>query len=237
MSRFAHIVICTAALALCLVALPIVSKGQEVTMDSQGPAATTVPPRASSPSPSLVKPDTPIPEGTNTIYSNFGSGHSYNCCSGWTESGPTSVAAPPAFIQAMAFTPTKGTYLLTQLDLAISWALGTNGYKLELHADDHGKPGRRIAKWEVTGLPLFGSTSSAVETIKVRGLIILEKHHQYWLVPIVNSDEWAAWSLNSVSASGNGAISTDGGSTWTPLYYGAPGSPNGAFDILGWKLF
>jgi hypothetical protein len=140
----------------------------------------------------------------------------------------------------MAFTPTKGTYLLTQLDLAIGYlafAGGTNGYKLELDADDHGQPGRRIAKWAVTGLPTFGTSSNSVETIKVRGLIILEKHHQYWLVPIVNSDEVAGWAWNSVSASGNGAYSTDGGSTWTKLYYNAPSSPNGAFDVLGLKLF
>ena len=120
MSRFARTVLCTAALAFCLVALPLVSKGQEVTIDSQGGSVTTAPPRASSPSPSLVKPDSPIPEGTVTIYSNFGSGNSYDCCYGWTESGPTSIIGPPAQLQAMAFTPTKGTYLLTQLDLAIA---------------------------------------------------------------------------------------------------------------------
>jgi hypothetical protein len=132
----------------------------------------------------------------------------------------------------MAFTPAKGTYLLTQLDLAIAWFEGTNGYKLELDADDHGQPGRRIAKWAVTGLPTFG-TCCSVDRIKVRGLIILEKHHQYWLVPIVNSNEGAGWYPNSVSASGNGALSEDGGSTWTAIDY----SPNGAFDVLGLKLF
>jgi hypothetical protein len=232
MSRFARTVLCTAALAFWLVALPLVSTGQEVTIDSQGRPITTAPPRASSPSPSLVKPDTAIPEGTNTIYSTFGSGHSYNCCTGWTLSGPTSVVGTP-FSAAMAFTPTKGTYLLTQLDLAIGYVSGTSGYKLELDADDHGKPGRKIAKWEVTGLPIFGYTSNSVETIKVKGLILLEKHHQYWLVPKVNSDEWAAWNWNSVAVSGNGLWSNDGGSTWTTIGT----NPSGAFDVLGLKLF
>jgi hypothetical protein len=137
----------------------------------------------------------------------------------------------------MAFTPTRGTYLLTQLDLATSWISGTNGYKLELRDDREGVPGREIASWKVTGLPTFGATSSTVVTIKVRGLIFLLKHHQYWLVPIVNSDEAVAWNLNSVSASGNGADSTDGGSPWTPVSYDAPSAPNGAFDVLGLKLF
>ncbi len=77
--------------------------------------------------------------------------------------------------------------------------------------------------------------SNSVETIKVQlqALIILVKGQQYWLVPIVNSDEWAAWEWNSVSASGNGAYSTDGGSTWTVTSY----APYGAFDVLGLKLF
>jgi hypothetical protein len=132
----------------------------------------------------------------------------------------------------MAFTPNKGTYVLTKLDLAIVWVSGTNGYKLELRDDDEGIPGRTIASWEVTGLPKGGTTSNTVETIKAGGLIILERGHQYWLVPIPNSDEGAAWSLNTVSATGNGAYSHDGGETWTSKVY----NPNGAFDVLGFRL-
>jgi len=82
MSRFARTVLCTTALALCLVALPLVSKGQEVTMDSQGPAATTVPPRASSPSPSLVKPDTPIPWLTGEWLRSFPRDGGFPHCGG-----------------------------------------------------------------------------------------------------------------------------------------------------------
>jgi hypothetical protein len=177
-----------------------------------------------------VKPDTPIPEGTNTIYSSFGSGYSYYCCNGYNESGPTSAVTPQ--IVAYPFTPTKGTYLLTRLDLAISYISGRNGYTLELDADDHGQPGRRIAKWEVTGSPTLGTSSNSVETIKVRELIILSKGHQYWLVPIVKSAEYAVWNWTSAGGSGYLAWSLDGGSTWlTGNYY------NGAFDVLGLKLF
>jgi hypothetical protein len=132
----------------------------------------------------------------------------------------------------MAFTPTKGTYLLTRLDLAIGWVSGTNGYKLELHADDGGQPGRTIASWWVSRLPNFGDTGSKVETIYAVGPT-LSKGHQYWLVPIVKSDEWAGWNWNSVSLDGNGAYSTDGGSTWTVTSY----APYGAFDVLGLKLY
>jgi hypothetical protein len=177
----------------------------------------------------VVKPDTAVPEGTVTIYSNFGSGYSYNCCLGWTETGPSS--GEPVYMEAMAFTPTKGTYLLTQLDLAIGYISGTNGYKLELRDDHEGVPGRKIASWNVTGLSSFGSNNT-VETIKVRGLVFLLRHHQYWLVAVPNSDEWAAWPENTVGAKGQISQSTDSGVTW-----GTFNNTNGAFDVLGWKLF
>jgi hypothetical protein len=136
----------------------------------------------------------------------------------------------------MAFTPTKGTYLLTQLDLAIAWTSGTNGYTLELDADNHGLPGRTIAKWAVTGLPTYTHTpSTAVETLKVQGLIILSKGVQYWLVPIVYSNEMAGWHVNSVGINGTGAYSNDGGSTWATYSLSPYGA--GAFDVLGLKLF
>jgi len=230
MLRFTGRAYCAATLALCLVALPRVSRGQEINTDSQGRSVTTTPaPSVSSPSVSQqVKPSIAIPEGTTTIYSNFGSGYSYQPDIGWTEGGPTSTVGP--YLQAMSFTPKNGFYIVTQIDLAIGYLSGTGGYKLELHADNHGKPGRRIAHWNVTGLPTFG-TCCSVNTIKVPLLppVILLQGQQYWLVPIVNSDEWAAWNWNNVSVNGNGALSTDGGSTWTPESY----SPNGAFDVLG----
>lgn len=234
MSRSAHRVLCSAALTLFLVALPVVSTGQEASIDSQGRSVTTASPTTGVPSPN-VKPDAAIPEGTVTIYSNFGSGYSYNCCTGWTKTGlALSAPSPPQnVVQAMAFTPSKGTYLLTQVDLAIGWVSGANGYKLELHDDHEGVPGRKIASWKVTGLPTFASTSSTVETIKVRGLVIVEKHHQYWLVAIPTSDEWAGWNWNGASTTGNLGLSVDGGSTWTLF----PSSTLGAFDVLGWKLY
>lgn len=234
MSRFARIVLCTAALVLCLVALPLISAGQQATTDSKGRSVTTAAPRASTPSPKVVKPGLAIPEGTVTIYSNFGSGQSYYCCSGWTESGLYS-PIPYWITQGMAFTPTQGTYLLTQLDLAISWVSGTNGYTLQLRGDWEGvpDPAPPIASWKVTGLPTFGS-GSGVETIKVKGLIVLLKNHRYWLVPVVHdSYQWLAWNFNDVAANGRGALSNNDGATFAPYDY----SPNGAFDVLGVKLF
>jgi hypothetical protein len=233
MSRSAQVVLYTAALTLGLVALSVVSKGQEVSTDSQGRGVVTAPPISASPSVNSGNSGPTIPEGTVTMYSNFGSGNSYDCCDGWLVSGSASGVLPYVYLEAMAFTPTKDTYRLTQLDVAIGWGGGSNGYKLELRRDGDGQPGGRIAEWEVLGLPTFAATSSAVQTIKVRGLIILEKGRQYWLVPVPHSDEWVSWNWNSVGVTGNGAYSIDGGAIWQSLEY----SPNGAFDVLGQKLF
>lgn len=59
----------------------------------------------------------------------------------------------------------------------------------------------------------------------------MQQGHQYWLVPIVDSNEWAGWNWNSVNLKGTGAYTLHGGSTWTTLDF----SPNGAFDVLGLK--
>jgi len=230
MSRFLHMVMGAAVLVLCCVALPQLSTAQEVTIDSQGRSVTTAPPTASTPSPQAIEPGSAIPEGTVTIYSNFAPGHSFDPIDAWTESGPASPVG--AVIQAMAFTPTKATYRLTRIDLAIGWLAGSNGYKLELRDDNDGQPGQLIASWGVTRLPAFGATSSRVDTVRMLSFITLFRGHQYWLVPIVRSDEWAGWNWNTVSATGNFAWSTDGGSTWTV----AAGTTLGAFDVLGFEV-
>jgi hypothetical protein len=225
--------LCAAALVLCLAVLPLVSMGQQATVDSQGRSITTVPAKASTPSSNVVKPDHANDELTTVIYSNFGHGDSYYCCAGWTESGADSRTVGEPWLQAMAFTPTRGDYLLLQIDLAIGYLEGTEGFTLELRADDGGQPGWTIASWDVRRMPTFGS-SYGVETIDAfPSFVELYKGNQYWLVPIVNySNEWAAWNENSLSAKGLGAYSHDGGITWTTKNY----SPNSAFDVLGLKL-
>jgi len=230
MRRFTKITTGTLVLVFCLAALPAVSTAQVSNIDSHGRSITTVPPSTAGPSANVVNPATTIPEGTTVVYSNFGSGDSFNCCAGWSESGPDSGIT--GFIAAMAFRPAKATYILTQLDLALVYLVGTNGVTVEFCADDDGVPGRVIDSWYLTGLPAAGSTSNVVQTIKVKKTILLVQNYQYWLVPIPNSDEWAGWAFNTVGASGYGAESINGGVTWDSGEY----SPNGAFDILGTVL-
>jgi hypothetical protein len=228
MRRFTSIVVCTLALVFCLA---VVSTAQEFTSGHNGRSVSIAPGTGMSPSPNAVKPATAIPEGTTVIYSNFGSGDSYDGEVGWVETGVYQNFWYP-YTQAMAFTPTKATYILKQLDLALSyWGVGPNAMTVELCGDADGVPGGVIASWYITGLPLFGSTSSIVQTIQVKKTIVLVRNHQYWLVPVPNVYEAAVWNWNSVGASGYAAIPEDG-SPWYEDFY----SPNGAFDVLGTVL-
>ena len=227
MSRFTNIVLCPLALALCLAALPA-STAQEYSVDSHGRIIVTVPPSTTGPSPNVAKPATAKPEGTTIVYSNLGSGDSYQCCVGWSENG---TGAYNPGIQAMAFTPTKATYILTQLDLALGYlSYGMNGVTVELRLDDDGIPGKLIDSWYITGLPVWASTSNIVQTIKVEKHILLIQNHQYFLVAVPNSNEAAGWNFNSVGASGHGAFLNEySGNVWEPGDF----SPNGAFEVLG----
>ncbi len=228
MSRFARLVLCILALTLWLGAQPRTSSGQEISFDSEGGAVITVPPSSSTPDLNAREADTAIPEGTVTIYSSFGSGDSYNAYLGWLESGPDN-GITTACIEGMAFTPTKGVYILGQIDLAVGNERGTNGYRLELRADAEGQPGHLMGSWEVTGLPTMGSTSSQVQTIRVTKFILLIPGHRYWLMPVANLNEVAAWNEASVAAPGSMAASFDGGTTWSVIEVGHLG----AFDVLG----
>jgi hypothetical protein len=231
MRRSTNIIVCTLALMFCLAALPLASTAQESGIDSHGRSFSTVAPAIAGPASNVVKPATALPEGTTVIYSNFGSGDSYDCCFGWTETGPESVN--PNYLAAMAFTPTKATYQLTQLDLALSfYGVGTNGVIVELCGDDDGVPGKVVESWSLTGLPAFGYTSNVVQTIQVKKTVLLIKNTQYWLVVIPNSNEYAVWNVNAVSVSGWGAESFNYAVTWDGGEY----SPNGAFDVLGTAL-
>lgn len=214
-----------AGFAACLTSL---AKAQNVRLsDSAGRTATIARGDARFEVPNGGRP---IPEGTVTIYSNFGSGDSYNCCGGWSESGQDSGFGK--LIQAMAFSPAKATYALTQIDLAIGHSSGTNGYELDLDSDNNGRPGPTMKRWLIKNLPPLGSCC-VVETIKVPHTqlhhVTLQKGRRYWLVPIVNADEDALWNANTTSVAGKGAVSSDGGATWNVIEF----NPNGAFDVMG----
>lgn len=99
---------------------------------------------------------------------------------------------------------------------------------LNLYADGGGVPGAVLESWVVNSLPNFGSCC-AVETVFDSAGVVLHNGANYFLAPVSDSVTWEAWNWNTTGASGAGAISTDGGVTWTA----GPYNPNGAFEVQG----
>jgi len=197
--------------------------GQIAVTDSQGRGVTVTTPKSSTPQ--LIH-SSPIEPETITIYNNIGSGFDPN--DGWTEGGKDSYVG--LVYQAMAFIP-QATHYFARTDIAMGYVQGTNGLTLYLETDNSGVPsGKKLYTCKLKNLPVFGSTSTQVSTCKVpkSKKIKLTKNKRYWLVPLPNSDEWAAWNCNATGANGLGAFTKDG-VTWKWQNY----NPNGAFDVLG----
>jgi hypothetical protein len=214
--------LCVAALTLCMAGMAF---GQIATTDSHGRPITVTTPKSSTPR--VIRGSGIEPE-TITIYNNVGSG--YNGSSGFTESGiDSSVGA--WYAQVMAFTPTK-THYLAEVEVAMGYVNGTEGFALHVETDKSGLPSNKsLYSCKITSMYGFGSSSTDLDTCKVPKAkkIALKAKTQYWVVVLVNSDEWAAWNFNATGATGPVAISEDDGKTWTSEGTGS----NGAFIILG----
>jgi len=230
MRRFSKIIVCTLALVFCLA---VVSTAQESRAGSNAGSVKTTPQVATRRSPNAVKPAIALVEGTTVIYSNFGPGDTYDAGEGWIEAGiDQDVLAP--YIAAMPFTPAKATYILTQLDLALSYdGAGPNALTVELCQNDDGVPGKLIYSWYVTGLPAFGSSDSIVQTIPInpaQKTILLKQGVQYWLIAVPSINEAAVWNSTSVDVTATHAESYDGGPWFLET------TIPGAFDVLGTPL-
>jgi len=160
------------------------------------------------------------------IYSNLNSdpANVYNCCTGYTVSGPTSGVG--SIISAMAFTP-GANYDLSQIDLAMSYVSGTNSFTLELVNDNSGQPGSTVLEsWTINSMPGLG-TCCGLDTVTSTG-VLLQGGVQYWLEAVPPSDLFGAWNWNNTGATGTFAQSLDNGATWNRF-----NNTNGAFDVLG----
>jgi hypothetical protein len=167
----------------------------------------------------------PQVSSATTIFTNFGTGQSFDAINGWTTSGPSSGVG--SFEPAMAFTPT-GNFDLTQIDVALSLARGTDSVILSLNSDAGNAPGTVIQSWTLSNLPTFGSEYTP-ETVLGAGEP-LSAGQQYWLVAAPGaSDSWAGWNQNSTSDIGTVPDSRDQGLTWNAV----DRQPRGAFDVLG----
>ena len=163
------------------------------------------------------------------IYSDLGSGSTYESSSGWLVVSYQSVANP--FV-----VPVGPGFDLTQLDVGVTWAGGTNAATIELFTDSGGRPGTLIpsATWTLSNLPGFNSSSiQPSQTISGISSITLSGGTQYWLAAFPgDSSASDYWNFNNTSQVGTLALSSDGGTTWTPH----SNDTLGAFDVLGTPL-
>jgi hypothetical protein len=90
--------------------------------------------------------------------------------------------------------------------------------------------GKVLGTETFTNLPDFG-TCCAVETkLAPSSKLELKSGQTYWLYPLpADTTSYLVWNFDTTSLGGNGAVSTDGGSTWTPTTF----NPFGAFDFYG----
>ena len=173
----------------------------------------------------------PPPDGLITIYSNLGTGDGvYNCCIGFTTAGRGSPLGK--YIEVgNAFTPADN-YTITEVQLAVGYALGRNAVTVGIWSDNNGVPGAPIKQWYPNNLRSDG-TCCRLRTIRepTEYLVSLTAGTQYWFVVrqcVDSSDSWNVWNLNTNNAFGPVALKV-GQEAWA----NEGDQLQGAFAILG----
>jgi hypothetical protein len=152
-----------------------------------------------------------LPAAAGTIFDDFAAGNSYNCCNGWTVSGPSS--PPGQFVSANEFVAGGGGGTVSQIDIAIGVVVGSGAGTVSLYTVSGGLPGGLLGSWNYTAHQSFGNCC-AFETINIAGGPSLTDGTSYFLVVTANGSTWNAWNQNSVGATGEDLFSQDG-THWT----------------------
>lgn len=170
---------------------------------------------------------TPSLTAGTVVFSDFGPGNSYNGDVAHPLSGSSSIL----HYQSLAdeFT-SDGNYSLTQVDVAVSHALGPgSSFVLDLDNGNGGSPGSTLATWTIgSGIPAFG-TCCDVETVTPTTTISLSAGTQYWLVALpINTSTLDGWDWNSTGVQGIEDYQTKPGGAFK-----GGSTTLGAFDVLG----
>jgi hypothetical protein len=154
---------------------------------------------------------THAPKKATVIFDSIGSG-GYNCCSGWTISGPSSVIGEQIW-SANQITPTvSGT--VTQIVAGVGYVTGSNAAELAIYADASGLPGKLLWSGDVSNLPVFGSTGTTTVDAKVKKVKI-KANKPFWVAVQTDtnsSDTWDAWNDSNTT---DATLAQNDGSGWT----------------------
>jgi hypothetical protein len=162
------------------------------------------------------------------LFNNFNSdpNNVYECCVGYTISGPSSAVAA-TYADAMPFTPGMNA-TVTKIAVAVGYVTGTNAVTVSLNADSGGLPGAVLKKFNLSGLPAFGSCC-VVETHGTGGVPVTAGT-QYWVVVKTTKktkDTWDAWNLNNTDTSSQTFAFYNNGS------WGLTSGTLAAFKVMG----
>jgi len=149
----------------------------------------------------------------DVIYSNFGSGDSYDGSIGRSVTGPA--YSGNEYDPAVPFTPgviPEGGYFLDSVIIALDHIQGSNQVDVIVTDDNGGLPGTILDQTTITA-----PTDPAVVTATFAGTTPLTSGQQYWVWLSGHDDEWTAWYYNNTSDSGLRALAVNlsTGGSWT----------------------
>ncbi len=170
-----------------------------------------------------------IPAAADTVYNNFNTGDTYDCCSGWDASGP---GGPDGQVtNAQEFTA-GASAVVNQIDLAVSLLQGDGSGTAALYTvGGNGVPGSLLGAWSFTTQQNFGQCC-AVQTIDINSGPLLTQGTQYFMVLSASGENVDVWNTNTTGAQGLVLVSRDNGNTWS----NGGGSLLSAFRIEGTEV-
>ncbi len=173
----------------------------------------------------------------NLAYSDLGPGNTYSPYKGLVESGGATLdKSKTRMIYAMPFqVDSSYTYYMSQVNVALSLLTGPGTVNIVFAQDNGGVPGPPIATKSATIGSDYGSCCSLVSVLyphSDQNHIGLSPGITYWVETVLPEGEVAVWNSNIKGQGGTGAVSTDGGATWTAT----PLSLFGGFSVEGYIL-
>lgn len=171
-------------------------------------------------------------KGAVTIFSSLASKYPngvYWCCTGYNVMGSNSGVG----VQWMggAFTP-DSNHTLTRVEVAVGYSgQGPNAVVISVNEDKGGVPGKALKKWNVSGLPAFGTCCTTVLRTDKAG-IALTGGQQYWIVASLSSGETDTvdgWNVSDADQIDQVTTASWDGTTWHVF----PAAPGLAFAVEG----
>jgi hypothetical protein len=172
-----------------------------------------------------------------TFFSDLGTGSNvYNCCTGWTVSG--SGILGESFTAANEFTA-GATGSVSQIDIGIGLAGGTNSFFAALYTASGNEPGTEIAQWNnLSSNETFGQCCGLVTITGITGVDLTAGTSYFLILGPTNltATTFMAWNENSTGATGTDLYATSGcqNGSGTGCSWNSNGTQTiGAFDIIG----